>query len=106
LSRFRTTNEADEDLIAAYIQGHDRFGKSQADRYQDGLEATFQSLAEHPQRVRLRMEFHPPIRVFSYGSHVILYDEEPNGIAIVRVRHGHDDWQGDLDNRSAAEDAK
>lgn len=96
MSRFRTTDRADEDLIAIYIHGLDQFGPRQADIYWDGLNALFQRLADYPRLARLRTEFDPPVRVFSYASHLVLYDEEPGGVVIVRVRHGHEDWQGDL----------
>ena len=99
MSRFRTTDQADEDLIAIYIQGYDQFGPQQAERYQDGLEAAFQRLADYPALTRLRTEFNPPVRAFSYMSHVIFYEEEPGGVVILRLRHGHEDWQGHLGDR-------
>ena len=45
MSRYRLSVEASEDLIAIYIQGHDRFGPLQTDRYQDELTALFGQLA-------------------------------------------------------------
>lgn len=101
MRRFRTTEQADEDLIAVYTQGIEHFGARQADLYIDKLYSTFQRLAEHPTLTRLRTEFSPPIRAFASGSHVILYDEESDGIVVLRVRHGHENWHEDprgLDN--------
>jgi len=91
----RKTGQADEDLIALYMQGHDMFGSRRADRYLDDLEALFERLAEHPGLARLRTEFEPPVRAFTYRAHVVIYEEEPGGIVIVRVRHGHEDWHND-----------
>ena len=99
MSRFCKTGQADEDLIAIYIQGYDQFGRQQAERYQDGLEAAFQRLADYPELTRLRTEFNPPVRALSYVSHVIFYEEEPGGVVILRLRHGHEDWQGHLGDR-------
>lgn len=103
MNLFRTTEQADEDLIAVYTQGIERFGKRQADLYFDRLYSTFQRLADHPTLTRLRTEFDPPARAFTFGSHVILYDEEPEWIVIIRVRHAHENWYEDprgLDNEA------
>jgi len=95
MSRFRLSVQASEDLIAIYIQGHDQFGPRQADRYQDELTAVFQRLAAFPGLARLRPEHQPPVRILPHKAHVIVYEEEAEGVIIQRVRHGHEDWQGD-----------
>lgn len=95
MSRYRLSVEASEDLIAIYIQGHDRFGPLQTDRYQDELETLFNRLAASPGVARLRTDYDPAIRVFTFKAHVVIYDEEPEGVLIQRVRHGHEDWQTD-----------
>ncbi|MBU1273681.1 MAG: type II toxin-antitoxin system RelE/ParE family toxin [Alphaproteobacteria bacterium] len=92
MSRFRLSKAASEDLVAIYIQSHDLFGPRQADHYQDELEALFRRLADAPGMARLRLELAPPTRVFSYKAHVILYDQEPEGVIIQRVRHGAENW--------------
>ena len=43
---------------------------------------------------RLRLEYDPPMRVFAFKAHVIVYHQEQDGVLIQRVRHGHEDWQG------------
>lgn len=95
MSAYRTTGEADEDLIAIFIQGHDLFGARQADRYLDELHALFQRLAEHPAMTWLRTDYDPPVRIYAYRSHMVVYEEAPEGIVILRVRHGHEDWWSD-----------
>lgn len=39
------------------------------------------------------MEYSPVVRVHPYRAHVIVYQIENGGIVIVRVRHGHEDWE-------------
>ncbi|WP_426018328.1 type II toxin-antitoxin system RelE/ParE family toxin [Brevundimonas sp. DWR2-3-1b1] len=95
MSGYRLSKEASEDLVAIYIQGHDQFGPRQADRYQDELDALFRRLAASPGMSRLRLEYDPPVRALAFKAHVIIYDQEPDGVLIQRVRHGHEDWQGD-----------
>ena len=93
MRRYRLSAEADEDMVTVYIQGHDRFGPFQADRYHDELEALFGRLADFPELGRLRQEYHPPVRIASHKAHVIVYEETPDGVLIIRVRHGHEDWR-------------
>ena len=87
------TAEAEEDIIALFIEGHHWFGLIQAERYHDQLEQTFEFLATHPKAAPLRDEWTPAIHVHPYESHVILYRVDASGdIQIIRVRHGHEDW--------------
>ncbi len=95
MTAWRLTAEADEDLVAVFIQGCDLFGTRQADRYLDELNAVFSRLATTPEMARLRLEFDPPLRAFSFKAHVIIYDVIEDGVMIIRVRHGHEDWYSD-----------
>ena len=93
MRRYRLSAEADEDMVAVYLQGYDRFSPLQADRYHDELEALFERLAEFPELGRLRHEYYPPVRIAPHKAHVIVYEETPDGVLIIRVRHGHEDWR-------------
>lgn len=95
MSRYRLSEQASEDLIAIYIQGYDLFGPAQADRYQDSLTDLFERLSHYPGLAWLRAEHDPPVRIFAHKAHLVVYEDEPEGIFIVRVRHAHEDWQND-----------
>jgi toxin ParE1/3/4 len=95
VSVYRLTRRADDDILSAYLQGHALFGERQADRYHAGLHALFQQLADHPGMARLRPEITPPVRAFSFKAHVVIYEDAPEGVVILSVRHGHEDWQND-----------
>lgn len=42
---------------------------------------------------RLRSEFDPPVHVFTFKAHVIVYEvDAAGGVTILRLRHGHEDW--------------
>jgi len=73
----------------------DRWSVDQADTYVDGLNATFERLAENPQAVRERTEFNPPVRIYRYESHVVIFRDEGDHLLIIRIRHGHEDWLND-----------
>lgn len=92
MTRWRLTGAAEDDLTATYLQGFDQFGQAQADRYFSDLEAAFEMLADHPRMARLRMEFSPPVRIHRCGVHMIVYDDTPDGVLILRIRHGREDW--------------
>lgn len=75
------------------MAGADRFGEAQADRYYDGLTATFAFLAGYPRAARLRTEVSPPVRAFRYKAHLIFYElDDEDVVIILRVRHAREDW--------------
>lgn len=93
---YRLTCKAAEDIIAIYEEGIRLFGAVQAEKYHFGIEKVFRLLSENPELAREREEITPPVRVHPYGTHLIVYIIEPKrDILIVRVRHGHEDWQED-----------
>ena len=91
----RFTKAARKDLQTIYLQGDEMFGRKQAEAYAQGLAAVFRLIAEYPQSSRLRHETTRPVRARPYRSHVILYAVEEGEVLILRVRHGHEDWQAD-----------
>lgn len=93
---FRTSPQADEDIADAYVAGAVRFGVAQAERYQDGLFATSQMLADNPLMARERRELTPPVRLYPFQAHMIAYVEDGAGVLIVRVLHGRQDWESIL----------
>ena len=78
---------AEQDIADIWIYGADRWGVDQADRYFDGMVTLFDLLSEQPEIARLRDEFRPPVRIHSYGAHVVVYEMVETGIAIIRVLH-------------------
>lgn len=93
---FRTSLRADEDIADAYVAGAIRFGVAQAERYQDGLFAAFQMLANNPLMARERHELTPPVRIHPYQAHLIVYIEDGSSILVIRVLHGRQDWESIL----------
>lgn len=73
----------------------DRWSADKADEYVSGLYAAFERLAENPAGVRERIEFTPPVRIYRYESHIVVFRDEADNIAIIRIRHGHEDWASD-----------
>lgn len=80
---------AEADLSAIWLNGAERWGIQQADRYVDGLFAVFDLLADFPGMARQREEFSPPVRIHPSGSHLVIYSLEGQAVQIIRVLHAH-----------------
>ena len=104
MKSWRLTVDADEDLVAVFTQGCDLFGVRQANHYIDALYAIFPLLAANPEMARLRSEFEPAFRIYRFKAHLIFYEEADEEVLILRVRHGHEDWQADPCGLSSPED--
>jgi toxin ParE1/3/4 len=94
---YKLTRKAVDDIIVLFVEGARRFGIEQAERYHGGLERVLQMLSDNPELARERLEITPPVRVHPHGSHLVVYTvTEDRDVLIVRVRHGHEDWQDQL----------
>lgn len=89
---YRLTSKAEADIIAIAEAGLSRWGRAQAEEYNDGLYALFDLIASSPHMARERNELRPPIRIQRYRKHLILYKLQGPDILIVRIRHTHEDW--------------
>lgn len=92
---YRLTRKAEDDTIRIYLGGLARFGPKQADQYHNELTGLFQLLALNPKMAKERFELTPPVRIHPHKAHVVVYLEEEDEILIVRIRHGHEDWDQD-----------
>jgi toxin ParE1/3/4 len=90
---YRTTRQADDDIIGTYLDGYRKFGRLQAERYHDGLAKTFGAIAWSPYIARERTEFTPPVRLHRYNAHLIIYRVGNEDILIIRVLHGRQNWE-------------
>ncbi|MGH7069362.1 MAG: type II toxin-antitoxin system RelE/ParE family toxin [Acetobacteraceae bacterium] len=93
---YRTTRQADADIVAIYLWGCREFGRHHAELYHQGLTTTFDLIAAHPRMARQRPEFNPPVRLHPYQSHLIVYMLDDVGVLIVRVLHGRQKWEACL----------
>jgi toxin ParE1/3/4 len=92
------SRKAEEDIIDIFLTGVEQFGQKQAEHYHEQLDKCFRFLAENPLAAHERFEITPPVRIHPVGSHLVIYRIEENGeLFIIRVRHGHEDWQSNTD---------
>ena len=93
---FRLSIAAEQDVRDIHTFGTLPFGERQADSYLKALIKGFEFVGENPRECRERLEINPPVRVHVVGSHLIIYSIDGRGVFILRVMHGHADWQNDL----------
>jgi toxin ParE1/3/4 len=75
-----------------------RFGFAQALKYQTDLRRTFDLLAEFPHMSPVRDDIMAgSVRLRHHKAHVIVYQEVPDGILVVRVLDARRDWTRLLD---------
>lgn len=92
MGSYRLSKSADDDLARIATYTVEKFGVDQAIAYRDGLNRAFVFLAEFPLAARERSELRQRPRVHRYASHLIFYRVETDGVLILRVRHGREDW--------------
>ena len=83
--RVRFTAQADADIIDSYLYGFEKFGRDQAERYEEGLRHVVDLIADNPRLAAERSEHSPPVRVHHHAKHHIIYLIEDAHILIVRV---------------------
>ena len=93
---YKLSRKAEEDVVDIFVEGVGLFGIAQAERYHSEFEECFRFIANNPEVARQRFELDPPIRVYPFGSHLVIYSVEPNNdVFIIRIRHGREDWSSD-----------
>ncbi len=92
MNRVRVSRAAETDLrdIARFTQ--ERWGHAQRRKYLAGLNRSFARLAEMPHLAPERRDIDPPVRIFRFESHLIVYLEDEKGVLILRIRHHSKDW--------------
>lgn len=99
--QYRLTPRALSDLDHIWFYTFETWSVTQADSYIDALTGCFEKLAAMPEMARERAEFMPPVRIHPYQSHLVIYGIEEDGVSIVRVLGGHQDWQEILQDTDA-----
>lgn len=87
--------KAADDLDAIYEIGSERFGIRQADRLFGDLREALEFIGENPRLCHVRKEYGDAIRIQIHQSHLIIYTVKEDVALILRIVHGHYDWQSD-----------
>ncbi len=92
---YRFTPAALQDLEEIWEFSAQRWSPAQADKYLTRMVSAFERIAANPRMVRERREYTPPVRIYRHESHLIIFTEQADHIAVIRVRHGGEDWAND-----------
>jgi len=92
---YRLKPTALRDLEEIWFFTAERWSQDQADTYLNGIAGAFERIAQNPKIVRERHEYVPPVRICRHEAHIIVFIEEADHVAIIRVRHGNEDWASD-----------
>jgi len=96
LSDYRLTPKAQQDLEEHWLYGAETWSVTQADKYADILEQTFERLLLAPEIDQERTEFDPPVRIHIVEKHLIIYRINDDHLSILRVLGGRQNWQSIL----------
>ena len=94
---YRLAPAAQNDLSGIWDYSALMWSPDQADVYLRGLAEKLDVLCAHPEIARERREIDPPVRLYSYRSHFIIYRIEDDHLAIIRVVHRRQHWQALLE---------
>lgn len=92
---YRLTPRARADLEEIWLFTAGRWSIAQAETYLADIFRAFDFIAENPTLARERRELVPPVRIHRIHAHLVIYRDEADHIAIVRVRHRAEDWAAD-----------
>jgi toxin ParE1/3/4 len=88
--------EALRDLERVWAYGAETWSPDRADHYLDELVLAFERVAQSPALHRQRLEFTPPVRIYPFRSHLIVYLDLEGQVTILRILGGRQDWQAIL----------
>lgn len=83
----RVSKAAQQDILNIGRYTQREWGADQRRKYLSGMEQRFQALADSPFLAAERKEFEPPVRVFPYEKHLIVYHIVETGILVLRILH-------------------
>lgn len=89
--RLRPSAQADLDHIWDYTARE--WSVDQAESYLQALGAKLDDLCDYPEVVRERTEVDPPIRLYAFQAHVIIYQIEGDHLAILRILGNRQNWK-------------
>lgn len=86
------------DLVEHYMYLAENASADVADRFLRNAEATFKDLAQQPKLGSPLTLKHPDLaairkwRIQGFDNHLVFYQPQPDGVAVVRVLHAASNW--------------
>ncbi len=93
---YRLVPKSLEDLEDVWRYTAETWSIEQADTYIDDLTRVFETIAASPTLGREWQEFTPPVRIHPHERHVIVYVIRDQGVVVLRILGGRQNWQAIL----------
>jgi toxin ParE1/3/4 len=87
VAKFKLTRHSEADLDAILEYTLETWGKKQAGRYLDDLQACLQELADGLGLERSCDSIRPGLKRREHGRHVVFYRPKEYGIRVIRILH-------------------
>lgn len=87
---------AKADLRAIWDYTSAQWSIAKAEDYLSGMGRLFDLLAHNPEIAREHNEFRPPVRLYPYQSHLVIFTSTDETLEVVRVVHSRANWIGML----------
>ena len=68
------------------------YGEAAAERYLDELSSHLQMIAKSPGIVRERTEVRPPVRLYPFRAHHVIYMTQGDEVVILQVLNHRANW--------------
>ena len=78
---------AKADLRAIWDYTVVQWSAAKAEEYLSGMGHLFDLLAQNPEIAREHSEFRPPVRLFPYQSHLVIFTNTAETLEVIRVVH-------------------
>jgi toxin ParE1/3/4 len=88
----RLRSGAKVDLSEIWAFTSKRWSATQADHYLIGLDDMLGLLCEQPEIAQKYGNFTPPVRIYRYRSHLVIFTTEVSVLEVIRVVHRRSNW--------------
>jgi toxin ParE1/3/4 len=84
---------AETDLSDIWDYTAERWSLKQAGNYASGMTALLILLCDQPEIAPIFGDLTPPIRVYRYRSHLVIFTANDLAVEVIRVVHARSNWQ-------------
>ena len=88
----RLTKPAQHDIYRIAVEGLERFGAHQLAKYEVGLNNRLLFLSDYPHAATEHREYNPPVRIYPYEAHIIIFEVIDGDVVVLRICHSREDW--------------
>ena len=85
---------AESDLSNIWDYTVERWSLKQAQTYASGMTDLLLLLCDQPEIAPLFGKLTPPLRVYRYRSHLVIFTTDDSTVEVIRVVHGRSNWLG------------